>query len=275
MNQIDLAGRVAVVTGGAQGIGYAIAERMLASGAAVSLWDLDAGKLAEAKSSLGNAGKVFVEQVELTSESAVAAAAARTIGAAGRIDIVVNNAGITGGNGTTWELAPEVWRRVLEVNLVAPYLVCRAIVPHMIEKQVRPDRQRRVGRRQGRQSERVALQRVEGGADRAHQVARQGARDQGRARQRGRAGSGEDRDVRDDDAAAHRLHAVEDPDGALHRGARSGGDGRLDRVGGVLVHDRLGVRPVGRPRHVLSERVRSGDTVAYHGPHPLRPGSSP
>ncbi|HEX4234278.1 MAG TPA: SDR family NAD(P)-dependent oxidoreductase [Caldimonas sp.] len=132
MNRIDLAGRVAVVTGGAQGIGYAIAERMLASGAAVSLWDLDAGKLGEAKASLGHAGKVFIEQVELTSESAVAAAAARTIAAAGKIDIAVNNAGITGGNGTTWELAPDVWRRVLEVNLVAPYLVCRAIVPHMI-----------------------------------------------------------------------------------------------------------------------------------------------
>jgi len=133
MNKIDLAGRVAVVTGGAQGIGYAIAERMLASGAAVSLWDLDAGKLAEAKASLASRGKVFAEQVELTSDSAVAAAAAPTIGAAGKNDIVVNNAGITGGNGTTWELAPEVWRRVLEVNLVAPYLVCRAIVPHMIE----------------------------------------------------------------------------------------------------------------------------------------------
>jgi 3-oxoacyl-[acyl-carrier protein] reductase len=134
MNRIDLAGRVAVVTGGAQGIGYAIAERMLASGATVSLWDLDAAKLAEARASLGHAGKVLAEQVELTSESAVAAASTRTIAAAGKIDIAVNNAGITGGNGTTWELAPDVWRRVLEVNLVAPYLVCRAIVPHMIEQ---------------------------------------------------------------------------------------------------------------------------------------------
>jgi 3-oxoacyl-[acyl-carrier protein] reductase len=134
MNKIDLDGRVAVVTGGAQGIGYAIAERMLASGAAVSLWDADAAKLAEAKASLGSAGRVFTEQVELTSESAVAAVTARTIGAAGKIDILVNNAGITGGNAPTWELAPDVWRRVIEVNLVAPYLVCRAIVPHMIEK---------------------------------------------------------------------------------------------------------------------------------------------
>ncbi|MBV9890900.1 MAG: SDR family oxidoreductase [Rhizobacter sp.] len=133
MNRIDLAGRVAVVTGGAQGIGYAIAARMLASGAAVSLWDLDAGKLAEAKRALGTEGKVFAESVELTSDAEVAAATARTIAEAGKIDIVVNNAGITGGNGTTWELAPEVWRRVLEVNLVAPYLVCRAVVPHLIE----------------------------------------------------------------------------------------------------------------------------------------------
>jgi 3-oxoacyl-[acyl-carrier protein] reductase len=132
MNRIDLNGRVAVVTGGAQGIGRAIAERMLASGATVSLWDLDAARLAEARGALAGAGKVFVEQVELTDEAAVAAAAARTIAAAGKIDIAVNNAGITGGNGTTWELAPDVWRRVLEVNLVAPYLVCRAIVPHMI-----------------------------------------------------------------------------------------------------------------------------------------------
>ena len=133
MNQIDLTGRVAVITGGAQGIGYAIAERMLGSGATVVLWDADAAKLGEAKAKLGYAGKVVVEQVELTDEAAVAGATRAALAAAKKIDILVNNAGITGGNGTTWELEPAVWRRVLEVNLVAPYLVCRAVVPHMIE----------------------------------------------------------------------------------------------------------------------------------------------
>ena len=132
MNQIDLQGRVAVVTGGAQGIGYAIAERMLASGASVVLWDADEARLAEAKGMLGGPGRVFTDKVELTSEAEVVAATERTLQAAKKIDILVNNAGITGGNATTWELSPEVWRRVIEVNLIAPYLVCRAVVPHMI-----------------------------------------------------------------------------------------------------------------------------------------------
>jgi 3-oxoacyl-[acyl-carrier protein] reductase len=132
MNRIDLDGRVAVVTGGAQGIGYAIAERMLASGASVVLWDMDAAKLDEARASLGAKGTVLTDVVELTREADVAAATERAIGTAKKIDILVNNAGITGGNATTWELAPDVWRRVIEVNLVAPYIVCRAVVPHMI-----------------------------------------------------------------------------------------------------------------------------------------------
>ena len=132
MNDIDLKGRFAVITGGAQGIGYATAERMLRSGAGVALWDMDAPLLVKAKESLSKLGRVATAHVELTDEAAVARATAQAIAEFGRIDILVNNAGITGGNAATWELAPEIWRRVIEVNLVAPYLVCRAVVPQML-----------------------------------------------------------------------------------------------------------------------------------------------
>ena len=132
MNQIDLQGRIAVVTGGAQGIGYATAQRMLASGASVVLWDMDAPLLAQASESLGKLGPVGTARVELTDEAAVARAAAQAVAEFGRIDILVNNAGITGGNASTWELPPEMWRRVIEVNLIAPYLTCRAVVPQML-----------------------------------------------------------------------------------------------------------------------------------------------
>jgi 3-oxoacyl-[acyl-carrier protein] reductase len=129
MNQIDLKGRVAVITGGAQGIGYATAERFLKSGAEVVLWDIDAARLDQAVGALSALGKARGQVVELTDDASVAAATA----AAGRIDILVNNAGITGGNGPTWELDPAVWRRVIDVNLVGPYLTCRHVVPVMLE----------------------------------------------------------------------------------------------------------------------------------------------
>jgi 2-dehydro-3-deoxy-L-rhamnonate dehydrogenase (NAD+) len=133
MNQIDLKGRVAVITGGAQGIGHAIAERMLDSGARVVLWDIDRTTLDAACAALASRGAVRGLVVELTDDAAVAATTAQTVAAEGRIDILVNNAGITGGNAPTWELDPSVWRRVIEVNLVAPYLTCRHVVPMMMK----------------------------------------------------------------------------------------------------------------------------------------------
>jgi len=133
MNQIDLKGRVAVVTGGAQGIGFAISERLLQSGARVVIWDIDAARMDAACAALQAFGPVRGQLVELTDDSAVAAATAMTVAADGRIDILVNNAGITGGNATTWELDPAVWRRVIEVNLVAPYITCRHVVQQMIK----------------------------------------------------------------------------------------------------------------------------------------------
>ena len=134
MNQLDLSGRVAVITGGAQGIGYATAERMLLSGASVVLWDVDAALLAKARDALSALGTADGAVVELTDEGAVNDATAKAMKAHGHIDILVNNAGITGGNAPTWELAPDVWRRVIDVNLIAPYLTCRAVVPQMLAR---------------------------------------------------------------------------------------------------------------------------------------------
>ncbi len=132
MNQIDLQGRVAVITGGAQGIGLAITQRLLRSGARAVLWDIDKAKLDAACEALSALGPVRGELVELTDDADVAAATAKALATEGRIDILVNNAGITGGNATTWELDPAVWRRVIEVNLIAPYLTSRHVVRPML-----------------------------------------------------------------------------------------------------------------------------------------------
>jgi len=132
MNTIDLSGRVAVITGGARGIGFATVERFLRSGAKVAIWDIDGARAQQSANELALLGSVSAHVVDLTDESAIQKALSETLVAHSRLDIVVNNAGITGGNGSTWELDPKVWRHVLEVNLYAPYLVCRAVVPHMI-----------------------------------------------------------------------------------------------------------------------------------------------
>jgi 2-dehydro-3-deoxy-L-rhamnonate dehydrogenase (NAD+) len=130
MNAIDLRDRVAVITGGARGIGFACAERMVASGARVMLWDFDAHALRSARETLGE--NCATALVDVTDEGAVRAATQTTIEAFTKIDILVNNAGITGPNVKTWDYAPADFRKVIEVDLVAPYLVSRAIVPQMI-----------------------------------------------------------------------------------------------------------------------------------------------
>ena len=133
MNQLDLKGRIAIITGAARGIGYAIAGRALQSGAGVALWDADGDRLESARQELLARGTVSAERVDITDERAVASAAASTVSKHGRVDILVNNAGITGGNGLTWELEPDLWRRVIDVNLVGCFLVCRAVIPHLIQ----------------------------------------------------------------------------------------------------------------------------------------------
>lgn len=131
MNQIDLQGRVAVVTGGARGIGLACAERLLASGARVSLWDVDGSAVAEAARRLGGAAAAHAVVVDVSDDRSVAAAATATLGAVGKVDILINNAGITGPNKTTWDYEPAEWRKVIEVDLTGAFLCARALVPQM------------------------------------------------------------------------------------------------------------------------------------------------
>jgi len=133
MNQIDLNNRAAIITGGARGIGRAIAERLLASGARVSLWDVDAAALAQASAEMGTPDSVHTATVDLADLTSVPAATEATATAFGNLDILVNNAGITGGNAKTWELDPADWRRVMDINLHGPFYCCHSVVPHLLK----------------------------------------------------------------------------------------------------------------------------------------------
>lgn len=132
MNKIDLHQRTAIITGGARGIGLAIARRLLESGASVSLWDVDRNALATAAEELKPLGKVVTAEVDITSAESTTVAAASTADALGKIDILVNNAGIAGTNAKTWETDPAEWQRVMNINLNGPFHCCRAVVPHML-----------------------------------------------------------------------------------------------------------------------------------------------
>ncbi len=101
MNAIDLQNRTAIVTGGARGIGFAIAQRLLASGAMVALWDKDPTALDKAAAGLKNTDRVAIATVDVTDEASIARATEALMRGAGKIDILVNNAGITGGNAST------------------------------------------------------------------------------------------------------------------------------------------------------------------------------
>ncbi len=130
MNRIDLDGRNAVVTGGAQGIGRAAAERLIASGARVTVWDLDQTLGAKTAEEIG-AGFVAVD---LSDWDAVRAATDRTAADMGRIDILVNNAGIAGLNTTVAEYPVAEWRRVLAVDLDSVFHCLKAVTPLMTQQ---------------------------------------------------------------------------------------------------------------------------------------------
>ncbi len=116
MNQLDFKGRTAIVTGGMQGIGAAIAKRLESSGAKVRIWDLDAE-----------------DKVDVADPASVQRATAKAIADLGKIDVLVNNAGIAGMNVPTVDYPIEEWLRVLSINLTSQFLCCRAVAPHMVK----------------------------------------------------------------------------------------------------------------------------------------------
>lgn len=132
MNQIELDGKVAIVTGAAQGIGLAIAERLLSSGAQLWMWDANEELLDAAAVGLGE--DVRTVCVDVSSFEAVAAATQAVVGESAQIDILVNNAGISGVNAPVWDYPVDEWRRVVEVDLNGVFYCCKSVVPHMIER---------------------------------------------------------------------------------------------------------------------------------------------
>jgi 3-oxoacyl-[acyl-carrier protein] reductase len=132
MNRLDFEGRNVVVTGGAAGIGYAVGERLVQSGARVALWDRDADALARSAASLG--ALTLTHAVDIADNAAVERATKTTLAALSRIDVLVCSAGITGPNLPTWEYPVDDWRRVFDVNVHGLFYCNRAIVPHMRER---------------------------------------------------------------------------------------------------------------------------------------------
>jgi len=131
MNRLDFAGRNAIVTGGAQGIGLAIVNRLVASGARVRIWDRDQKLLAQTIAKLGSA--VSGDAIDVTDTDAIARGTKSALDALGKIDVLVNNAGIAGMTKPVVEYPVEEWRRVIDIDLTGPFLCSRAVVPHMVK----------------------------------------------------------------------------------------------------------------------------------------------
>jgi NAD(P)-dependent dehydrogenase (short-subunit alcohol dehydrogenase family) len=133
---MDLTGRVALVTGAAQGIGYAIAERLSRQGASVAMLDVDVAHLENALTALSAGGRVALAlRADVTVRAEVESAVTRTLEAFGHLDILVNNAGIAGQWMPLWELTDDVWHGVNAVNLTGAFYVTRAVIGHMRMRQ--------------------------------------------------------------------------------------------------------------------------------------------
>ena len=133
MNQLDMSGRCAVVTGGAAGIGFAIAKRLAASGARLALWDRDPVALANAADAIG--GNTVVSEIDVAVESQVEHAVSSTMASMASIDALVCSAGITGPNLPVRDYPVEAWRQVLDINLTGVFLCNKLVVPHMVRSE--------------------------------------------------------------------------------------------------------------------------------------------
>jgi 3-oxoacyl-[acyl-carrier protein] reductase len=143
MNEYDLAGKTAIITGGAGGFGVAIAQRLAASGAAVRLWDVAADQIeAAARAADASGPRVGARTVDVTDEHAVeqAVVAEQTASSSGRIDILINNAGILGETKPVWDADPADVRKVFDVNVIGAFLCLRAVTRAMRQQEPRPHR---------------------------------------------------------------------------------------------------------------------------------------
>lgn len=131
MNQYDLNGQTAIVTGGAQGIGRAVVDRMRASRANVAIWDFD---MAAAEATAADTGATAY-QVDVRDLDAVTAAAAQVNADFGSIEVFVNSAGIAGPNHLVVEYPPEDWQQILDINLTGTFNCCKAILPYMVARE--------------------------------------------------------------------------------------------------------------------------------------------
>src|SRR5258708_17277085 len=132
MNQLDMKGRSAIVTGGASGIGLAIAKRLAQSGATVAIWEMNEKTMADAAKALGSV-KPHRAKVNISKIDQVEAALKSTLAAFGKVDALVNSAGIAGKNATVWETPIDDWIRVHDINLNGTFYTCRTVAPHMIK----------------------------------------------------------------------------------------------------------------------------------------------
>lgn len=133
MNSYDYTDKVAVITGGANGIGAAVAERMARSGAKVAIWDMDISAPEAKVASLPDAARLFVK-VDVSEEASVAAALAQTEAAFGRVDVLINSAGIAGPTGPLAKYDTATWKKILAINLDGTFLTCKAVTPGMMAR---------------------------------------------------------------------------------------------------------------------------------------------